>query len=163
MKPDIRTLPETKFVGQRYTMSLTANKTYELWRNFMPRRKEIQHITGIELYSIEVYAPSYFDHFNPDATFEKWAAVKVTDFKAIPDGMETLSAPEGLYAVFTHKGPASEGHNTYQYIFGTWLPGSGYLPDNRPHLAIMGEKYKHEDPNSEEELWIPVKPKPRSI
>jgi len=73
--------------------------------------------------------------------------------------MKTITSPEGLYAVFVHKGAASEGPKTYQYIFTTWLPASDYQLDNRPHFAIMGEKYKGEDPGSEEELWIPIKPK----
>jgi AraC family transcriptional regulator len=71
--------------------------------------------------------------------------------------METLNSPRGLYAVFQYKGAASKGAETYQYIYGTWLPESDFLLDNRPHFAVMGEKYKNEDPDSEEEMWIPVK------
>jgi len=140
-------------------MSFTKNRTYELWRSFMPRRKEIQNSVGTELYSIEVYPPLFYDNFNPDSEFEKWAAVEVSDFQTIPGEMETLTSPQGLYAVFVHKGPASEGPKTYQYIFTKWLPISDFQLDNRPHFAIMGEKYKSEDPGSEEELWIPIKPK----
>lgn len=141
------------------TMSFTNNKTYELWRAFMPRRKEIPNNIGEELYSIEVYAPRYFNFFNPDSEFEKWAAMEVTDFETIPVTMESITLPDGLYAVFIHTGPANEGPRTYQNIFGSCLPASEYDIDNRPHFAVMGQKYKHEDPDSEEEIWIPVKPK----
>jgi AraC family transcriptional regulator len=48
---------------------------------------------------------------------------------------------------------------TFQYIFGTWLPNSEYVLDNRPHFEILGEKYKNDDPTSEEEIWIPIKAK----
>jgi AraC family transcriptional regulator len=58
--------------------------------------------------------------------------------------------------VFIHHGPASEAIITYTYIFQTWLPGSEFRLDDRPHFAMMGEKYKDENPNSEEEIWIPV-------
>jgi AraC family transcriptional regulator len=58
-----------------------------------------------------------------------------------------------------HKGAASTGQKIFQYIFETWLPNSGYLLDNRPHFEILGAKYKNEDPDSEEELWIPIKHK----
>ena len=34
-----------------------------------------------------------------------------------------------------------------------------YTLDDRPHFEILGEKYKNQDPDSEEELWIPIKPK----
>ena len=47
---------------------------------------------------------------------------------------------------------------TFQYIFGTWMPDSGYKWDNRPQFEILGEKYKNNDPSSEEEIWIPIKP-----
>ena len=81
------------------------------------------------------------------------------DFNELPHEMETLVIPRGLYAVFIHKGPASEGEKTYRNIFETWLPGSSYDIDSRPHFAVMGEKYKKDDPDSEEEIWIPVKNK----
>lgn len=159
IQPRIETLPEKKFVGKRMRMSFSKNKTYDLWRNFMPRRREIKNNISVDLFSIEIYPRQFFDNFNPDAEFEKWAAIEVTEFDQIPDGMETLVSPQGLYAVFVHKGPASTGAKTYRYIFETWLPNSQFLLDNRPHLAVMGETYKKDDPASEEELWIPVKPK----
>jgi AraC family transcriptional regulator len=34
--------------------------------------------------------------------------------------------------------------------------------DGRPYFALMGEKYKGEQPDSEEEFWVPVKPKSAS-
>jgi len=159
MEPRIETLTEKKLVGKRMMMSFSKNKTYELWRSFMPGRKEIENSIGSELYSIEIYTPSYFDNFNHDVEFEKWAAIEVKNFQTIPDEMETITLPDGLYAVFIHKGAASTGPKTYQNIFGNWLPKSDFILDNRPHFAIMGEKYKYEDPDSEEEIWIPIKPK----
>ena len=159
MNPRIERLPKKKLIGKRMPMSFSNNKTFELWRSFMPRRKEIQNAIGADFYSIEVYTPSYWNNFTPGAIFEKWAAIEVTEFKAVPDGLETITLPEGLYAVFIHKGPASEGPKTYGYIFKTWLPNSDFSLDNRPHFAIMGQKYRQDDANSEEEIWIPIKHK----
>jgi AraC family transcriptional regulator len=159
MEPRIETLSEKLFVGQNTTMSLASNTTSALWQRFMPGRAEIKNKIGDELYSIEVYDEHHFDHFNVHAEFEKWAAVEVADFTAVPESMRTLRMPAGLYAVFIHKGPASLGPKTYEYIFTTWLPNSDYTLDTRPHFAVMGEKYKANDPNSEEELWIPIRPK----
>lgn len=157
MEPRIEILPEKKFVGKRINMSFSNNKTRELWRSFMPVRREIKNIIGMELYSIEVYEPLYFNNYNPEKEFDKWATVEVTDFEKVPDDMDTLILPRGLYAVFIHKGAAGKGPETYQYIFGTWLPASDFQLDDRPHFAVMGEKYKNDDPDSEEEVWIPVK------
>jgi len=157
LRPRIEMLSEKKFVGKRIKMSFSDNKTHELWRSFMPGRRQINNIIGMELYSIEVYEKLYFDNFNPKREFDKWAAVEVMNFDRVPDEMETLNSPRGLYAVFQYKGAASKGAETYQYIYGTWLPESDFLLDNRPHFAVMGEKYKNEDPDSEEEIWIPIK------
>lgn len=159
MQPKIELKPEMKFVGMKMQTSFANNKTYQLWRGFMPRRKEIPHAIGSEIYSIEVYPEGFYDAFDPSAEFEKWAAVEVTGLLSVPDGMETLVSPEGLYAIFIHRGPASEGPKTYGYIFQTWLPTSGYVLDARPHFAVMGEKYNNDSPDSEEEIWIPVRAK----
>jgi AraC family transcriptional regulator len=157
MKPRIETLAEKKLVGKRMKMSLSNNKTGELWRSFIPRRREIQNNLSSEMFSMQVYDQSV-ELGNLNQEFEKWAAVEVTDFDTIPDGMETFVLPGGLYAVFDYKGSSAD-ISIFQYIFGTWLPSSNYLLDNRPHFEILGDKYKNEDPSSEEEIWIPIKPK----
>src|SRR3989337_4198619 len=159
MKPRIESLTEKKLVGIRMIMSFSNNKTGELWKSFMQRRKEIQNNIGIQLYSIQIYDPLFFDNFNPNTAFEKWATVEVTDFDTVANEMEGFTLTSGLYAVFLYKGAASEAARTFQYILGTWLPNSEYTLDTRPHFEILGEKYKNNDPNSEEEIWIPVKPK----
>lgn len=158
LKPQIQTLSEIKLIGKNVRMSFATNKTQELWRSFMPRRGEITRSIGAELYSVEVYDDTAFSRsFNPATEFEKWAAVQVSDFNTVPDGMNSLTIPGGQYAVFRYKGKPSEAQATYQYIYGKWIPNSEFELDDRPHFALMGEKYKGEHPESEEELWIPVK------
>jgi AraC family transcriptional regulator len=157
MEPRLETIPVKIFAGMRITMSYADNKTGQLWRAFMPRRNEIESTLVPELYSIEIYPPQFFANFNPFAVFEKWAAVEAPTPTALPAEMEPLTVPGGLYAVFVHCGPAVNGPETYRYIFTEWLPASGYKIDERPHFAIMGEKYDSESVDSEEEIWIPVK------
>ncbi|POY37335.1 GyrI-like domain-containing protein [Solitalea longa] len=156
----IQSIPTKKLIGKHLAMSLIDNRTGELWRSFMHQYKEISNAINTDLISMQVYEASYsFEDFDPGAVFEKWAAVEVTDFNRIPDGMETFLLEEGLYAVFLHKGAASTGAKTFQYIFGVWLPESDYVLDNRPHFEVLGKKYKNDDPESEEEIWIPIKAK----
>ena len=159
MQPRIENIKEKYLVGKSIKMSFSNNRTFELWRSFAPRKKEIKNNIGSDLYSVEVYELGFFDNFNPEREFDKWAAIEVTDFNNVPDDTENITIPGGLYAVFVYKGPASAASKTYQYILGTWLPKSGFSLDNRPHFALMGAKYKNEDPNSEEEIWIPIKQK----
>ena len=160
MEPRIEKLNEIKLAGKRMKVSFAGNKTRELWQSFMPRRKEIKNQIGAGRYSVEIYNNTeFFKNFNPSSEFEKWAAVRVNDYDDLPAEMETLTIPAGKYAVFIYKGKPSEAAETYRYIFTNWLPDSEFVLDDRPHFALMGEKYKGEDPDSEEELWIPVKEK----
>ena len=158
--PSIQSLSEKKLIGKNMTMSYADNKTAELWKSFMPVKNEIRNRSSNEMFSMQVYDISYsFSNFNPAANFQKWAAIEVTDFNSVPAGMSTFVLPRGLYAVFPYKGHASAGGQMFQYIFGVWLPASGYAVDDRPHFELLGEKYKNNDPDSEEEFWIPVKTK----
>jgi AraC family transcriptional regulator len=156
MQPRITTLSEKKLVGHRLAMSLTHNKTGELWRGFAPKIKDIQYRVSADKISMQVYPASYHALFDPNQFFEKWAAVEVADFNHIPASMETFVLQGGLYAVFDYKG-ASSDNSIFQYIFMTWLPSSAYQLDDRPHFEVLGEKYQNNDPNSEEEIWIPIK------
>lgn len=159
MDSRIETLTGKKLIGKHITMSFVENKTFQLWSSFMPERKKIRNSIDSNLYSLEVFPEGYFNNFDPKNTFEKWAAVEVSDLNEIPAGMESLLIPDGLYAVFIHKGPSTEAEKSYRFIFTEWLPDSKYFVDDRPHFAIMTENYKKDDPDSEEEIWIPVKNK----
>ena len=140
-------------------MTYAKNKTLNLWQSFMPRRKEITSSLNKEIISMQVYEESFdFSYFDLNRKFEKWAAVEVLDFDTVPKDMESYILPGGLYAVFFYKG-SSVDTKIFHYIFDRWLPSSNYLLENRPHFEILGEKYKNNDPTSEEEIWIPVKSK----
>jgi AraC family transcriptional regulator len=160
MEAQIKILTEKKLIGKHTTMSFMENKTFQLWNSFMPRQKEIKNAVDSNLYSLEVFPQGYFDHFDSNRTFQKWAAVEVKDLDTIPPEMESLLIPTGIYAVFIHRGPATEGYKTYHSIFTEWLPNSEYTVDDRPHFAVMDERYKKDDPDSEEEIWIPIKNRP---
>lgn len=156
MEYRIETLTETYLIGMKKDMSYKNNKTKELWQSFMPRVSEIQNRSNNSLYSVEVYPNNFFDSFDVDQVFEKWAAVKVNELNALPKQMIPYIVPGGTYLVFNYKGKASDAAPFYQKIFSHWLPKSPYKLDSRPHIAIMGEKYKGEHPESEEEIWIPI-------
>ncbi len=159
MQPTIKTLPEKKLIGIRLTMTFANNQTVKLWQTFGPKRKEIKNSLTTELFSMQVYPHPFDPSFsNLNTGFEKWAAVEVSDFGTIPEEMESFTLAGGLYAVFHYKGLSTDT-KIFKYIFGTWLPASKYYIDNRPHFEILGENYKNNNPVSEEEIWIPIKPK----
>jgi len=158
MTPRIERIKEKKLIGYKLKMSLTNNKTGQLWRQFGPRIKEIQNRINEDKISMQIYNSSYFVSFNPENEFEKWATVEVKDFNSIPNEMKLFTLQEGIYAVFDYKGSSSD-NSIFQYIFGKWLPNSPYQIDDRPHFEVLGRNYKNNDSNSEEEIWIPIKEK----
>jgi AraC family transcriptional regulator len=159
--PKILEIGTRKMVGLFIETSLIENKTSVLWNQFMPRVKEILNRVGRDLYSIQEFEKGLImDEFTPSTKFKKWAAVEVISFKNTPEGLENFTLAGGLHAIFLHKGFASTFHRTSQYIFGQWLPNSKYEVDHRPHFEIMGKDYLGpEDPDSLEEVWVPVKVK----
>jgi len=158
MEPRIITLPEKKLIGKSLRMTLAQNKTFELWQSFMLERKKITNNLTTDLISMQIFDGSLdFRDFNLNTEFEKWAAVEVLDFNLIPDGMKTHTLGGGLYAVFIHKGAASDFNKTFKFIFKSWLLNSEYELDKREHFELLGNKYKNDDPDSEEEVWIPIK------
>ncbi|GAL85803.1 transcription activator effector binding protein [Sporocytophaga myxococcoides] len=137
-------------------MSLKENKTVELWRSFMPLRNRIINPVSSDLFSLQIYQ-HINDYMNPESEFVKWAAMEVSDNMEIPQGMDSYYLSGGLYAVFLHKGGPQNFRETFHFIFNEWMPVSGYIVDHREHFELLGEKYKNNEPESEEEIWIPIK------
>lgn len=155
MKPRIEHVKEKKLIGYPIKMSLTNNKTGQLWGRFGPKIKTIKNRVSEDKISMQIYDAAYYQNFNPNREFEKWATVEVANFDNIPNDLEPFILKEGLYAIFDYKGSSAD-NSIFQYIFREWLPKSPYKIDDRPHFEVLGEQYKNNDPNSEEEIWIPI-------
>ncbi len=155
MNLQIKNFPTTKFLGKKLSFTYSDYRAFELWSSFMPRRKEVPNAIGTDLFNIQVNPIGF--SFGMNELFVKWAAVPVSNFGFVPEGMETLEIQKGLYAVFQYKGDQSNAAAFFNAIYTEWLPASNYELDNRPQFEILGAKYKTNDPNSEEEIWIPVK------
>ena len=158
MQPRIEILHPKKLVGLSCSMSLVNNLTGQLWGRFGPHIKAIQDRVSEDKISMQVYPPMYYEQFSPATEFEKWATVEVSSYDSVPEALQTFELPGGLYAVFDYKGSSADP-SIFQYIFSEWLPKSNYVVDDRPHFEVLGLKYKNNNPNSEEEIWIPVREK----
>lgn len=117
----------------------------------MPRRREIAQPVGTALYALQQYPAGYFESFAPQNEFVKWATMEVSDFENIPTEMKTILLVGGLYAVFHYKGLNTDT-SIFQYIHGVWLPNSAFSLDDRLHFEVLGDKFKNNDPDSEEEI-----------
>jgi AraC family transcriptional regulator len=157
--PQIIEANSRKLVGIRRQMSLAENSTAELWREFHTGLDVVPNRIGGHWLSLQKYPQGYFSNFDPRNQFEKWATVEVTNHDRVPASMEALILDAGLFAVFHYVGSSAEGRRVFQFIYGEWLPKSDFLLDERPHFELLGQKYKNNDPSSEEDIWIPIKTK----
>ncbi len=162
MEPKIVEIEERLLVGMSQVSTLAENKVVDMWKSFMPRRFEVKN----RLKEEEYYSITPFDHnldytkFDENTQFERRAAVEVSSFEDIPEGMQQFKIAGGRYAVFIHRGPVSTFPHTFNYINRTWLPTSEFEHDARDKFEILGKKYFGPNhPNSEEEVWIPIREK----
>lgn len=155
----VESLPKT-LVGLSMEMTYATNMlTGKLWGQFMPRAREVSNAVSNDKFSIQVFEKDFdWGKTDTDTRFMKWAAMEVDGNGNAPEGMQTLELSGGLYAVFIHKGLPSEFPVTLQYILTEWMPSSAYEPDHsRPQYELLGDKYINNHPDSEEEVWFPIK------
>lgn len=157
MKPRIIEFTEKKIIGCKQMMNYATYNPVPLWQSFIPLKKEIKNTVSSDVFSLQQFPKGFWDQFNPLTHFEKWAAVEVSNFDTIPVSMYSLVIPSGCYVVFDYKGDGSDAPAFFEAIFSSWIPNSEYVVDNRPHFEILGDKYRKGDPNSEEEIWIPIR------
>jgi len=154
MNPEIKECSDRKVVGLSATMKQNEHhKIPELWKRFMPRKKEIKNLVSEELIALQIFPEGTKAEIIDE--FYIWACVEVSNFKTIPKGLEIFTIPKGNYAVFLHK--VIDASATYHKIMTEWLPTSGYKIDDRPHFQVMGAKYENGSEDSEEAFYVPVK------
>ena len=163
-EPELQDFPEMKFVGLSATfISIFAPDSNhdvvlpKLWREFVPRLKEIKHRkarTTAGLCEL-VSEPSKKSH--PDE-FLYTAGTEVTAFDAIPSGMVARTVPAGRYAVFTHKGKMAKLEYTMNYIFGSWLSKSGFEPRDAADIEVYEDSVKLGQDDSVFKICVPIQP-----
>ncbi|WP_321141621.1 GyrI-like domain-containing protein [Bacillus gaemokensis] len=153
-------IPAKKIVGikKETTFEKDPEITRGIWQTFMPIRNSILHRANSCFLSVKVLkTPLNMNDMN--YAYQKWAAVEVESFdKDISLELSKHTLAGGLYAVFIHKGTASD-MSTFQYIFQEWLPNSNYNLDVREHFEVMDDTYRPDDINAKEEVWISIKMK----
>lgn len=148
-----------RLAGLSIHTSLSEGKVTGLWKEFRSIQKQFQNPKAHPSYSVSIYEPGLrMKDFNPDTKFEKWAAVQLAAEEELPKGINELIIPSGIYAMFVYQGTVRDFHATARQFFGEWIPQSDYEVDDRPHFEILDERYLGPmNPESEEEIWIPVK------
>ena len=150
MEPKIVDRPAFTVVGVKYHGKNENNEIPQMWQAFGPWAAKIQHIVNPSIcYGISA---------NMDQStgeFDYIAGVEVDSVADIPEGMVTWDLPGGTYAVVTCTLPTIG--ETFQYIYHTWLPQSGYQCTGTPDYELYDEKFDPQDPSSTFDLYIPIK------
>jgi AraC family transcriptional regulator len=154
-------------IGMEITTTLKSNwenrDIGKLWSKFLPRMDEVPNrINRSVAYgicgNISDEAPPTTE-MTDETEYTELVCVEVSSLGRIPAGMVGRSIPDRTYAVFTHKGKLYPNlQHTYEYIYGTWLPRSGYEPDGAGDFELYDERFTTVDePASEIDIYVPIK------
>lgn len=146
-----------KVIGfERYT-SNGIPSIREAWGEFGKRQKEIPNAIGEIAYGIEDYSRDFDMNKGGFPKYYYIAGYEVSSIAQIPEGMAAKEIPAAQYAVFTYTGALDGLHEFFGYIYGKWLPASGYSMD--PKLSLDFERYPEQvmDMNQAKvEIWVPI-------
>ncbi|VVO82357.1 hypothetical protein PS838_01875 [Pseudomonas fluorescens] len=136
-------------LGGRFT-SQTAKAIPDLWEKFIP---EIGKIPG------QKSEVTYGICCNPDGKggFEYIAGVEISKLDDLPDKYRWVEVQPQHYAVFEHKGALDTLPQTFQYIWKTWLPQSGYQAADAPEFERYSEDFNPKLNTGVLEIWLPLK------
>ena len=155
MEPKIVTKPGFTIVGLRYFGKNENQEIPALWGKFDQRIKALGGLpnnTGeatIGLCITPEDAPV-------EDGFEYVAGFPVSKVEDVPEGFVVRHVPEYTYAVFAHKGDLPSLSKTYEYIYETWLPQSGYKLAEKLDFEYYNEDFKDFAPDSVFYIHIPI-------
>lgn len=160
MKPEIVELEAMTVVGLQSLISTKCNLIPKLWERFMPRDKEIKHISGpqaafgVSFGMEEIQAEGE----QKDFEFFHLVGLPVSNTEDLPEGMSYKNVPAHKYAKFTHKGLLSKLSDTYNEIFYQWLPSSKYTYGGLGcDLEWYDDRFKLDSEDSEFDIYVPIK------
>ncbi|MCB9027101.1 MAG: effector binding domain-containing protein [Bdellovibrionaceae bacterium] len=126
----------------------------DLWDKFIPRMKEVKNrIDGETSFGV-CYATK---EMTKKDELSYMAALPVSIVEDVPEGMTAREVIGGEYVVVIHKGSIEKIGDTIDFAYGTWLPRSGYDPDDRADLELYDARFKAEADDSEFDFLIPIK------
>lgn len=155
MKPKIITKPGFTLVGLRYFGKNENMEISHLWEKFNQRMRELGGLpneTGDAAIGLCITP----DDEPIDGAFEYVAGFPVTKAEDVPEDFVVRHVPEYTYAVFAHKGDLPSLPLTYQYIYETWLPQSGYKLADKIDFEYYDADFKNFAPDSIFYIYIPI-------
>lgn len=146
-------------LGNQFERGKTEKIGTMLWPEFSKRFGEIPNKKGKDgngfvTYGVcqEIWVDGHIqDHF------KYFAAVEVEPETKAPEGMVLLKVEKQKYAIFTHRTGLKNLEHTNQYIWGTWLPQSGFELLPASDLEVYPSNFSPPENEVPFEIWVPLK------
>jgi AraC family transcriptional regulator len=157
MNVAVRELPRYHVAYMRYVGPYGPHGIPELWKRFRDWM-EPRGLFGPDSIRLGI------GHDDPVVTApEKCrydACVVVPESFAGDKRVNVIDVPGGKYTVAEFIGPADKIREAWEGLYRSWLPGSGYQPDDRPCLEVyLGNPEVAGRPGTFRcELCVPVRP-----
>jgi len=159
-EPAIVELGDMTVVGMQSLVSMKHNVIKELWTRFMESGYEIEYMKDEGVYvgiSWGYKEVGKGKEEKKETQFFHLVGAPVTEMSELPEGFTHKTISAQMYARFVHKGPLSKLGETYDYIFVTWLPESGYLYDTgKCDIELYDERFKSGEEDSEFDIYVPI-------
>ena len=149
-------------LGSTFERGKTEDIGRKLWPAFVPRIDEIENKRGMEQDGLRTYGICQEVWVNNQIQdhFKYYAAVEVEPDTTPPAGMELIKLNKQNYAIFEHRGGLKGLGLTNQYIWGTWLPQSGYELAPASDLEVYPGSFRPDRPDVPIEIWVPLQIQP---
>jgi AraC family transcriptional regulator len=130
-----------------------------IWDRFIEVIDEVPNrVNAHQSFGLEFYPAEFFSQQQKQWNY--MAAVEVSSLDDIPVTMVGKTLPAHHYALFTHRGAATDLARTFQTIFDEWFPRSDYAPANSFDFELYDARYNpHDESLSEVDIYIPVRTK----
>ncbi len=161
MKPQIIKLPglnllglSARFIGP---MSPEANNQKiipPLFKQFSGRKAELPPALDGFTYGACTSLPEKMRTREDELVY--LAGISVASGAHLPAGMKVWKIPALTYALFQHRGPVGRMGETFNYIYGTWLPRAKYKLARGASLERYDGRFGDGGENSEMDILVPV-------
>jgi AraC family transcriptional regulator len=153
-EPRFESRAEFHVVGLYIEDTMESQAIMDLWINFFKNKHKISAKTGKGEYGIT----SMLENYDPETHmgYRYIVGTRVKNTKNVPKNMIAHTVPEAYYAIFEHHGLINSVDTTFSYIFGEWLPRSGYEVVQKDIFEYYDSRFKHNSEDSIMEIWVPV-------
>lgn len=103
----------------------------------------------------------FFDDpdLGPESQLRSRACLPIADSVAITAPLVETVLRGGLYARLSYTGPYADMRGAYRWLLGTWLPASGYEPDDAPIFeAYLNDPREVPQSQLRTDIHLPLRP-----